>query len=91
MKTEENWIFTELYLNYLASFEKKCKEELKHYNGNHFTFHLANYDELLGFDEMLEYLKENKVPNKQFYYDTVHRFEKVDEMLENIKSELISM
>jgi hypothetical protein len=53
--------------------------------------HLANYDELLGFDEMLEYLKENQVPNKQFYYDTVHRFEKVDEMLENIKSELISM
>jgi predicted esterase YcpF (UPF0227 family) len=91
LKTEENWIFTEAYLNYLASFEKKCKEELKHYNGNHFTFHLANYDELLGFDEMLEYLKENKVPNKQFYYDTVHRFEKVDEMLENIKSELISM
>ena len=80
-----------MYLNYLASFEKKCKEELKHYNGNHLTFHLANYDELLGFDEMLEYLKENKVPNKQFYYDTVHRFEKVDEMLENIKSELISM
>ena len=91
LKTEENWIFTEAYLNYLASFEKKCKEELKHYNGNHFTFHLANHDELLGFDEMFEYLKENKVPNKQFYYDTVHRFEKVDEMLENIKSELISM
>ena len=91
LKTEENWIFTESYLNYLASFEKKCKEELKHYKGNHLTFHLANYDELLGFDEMLEYLKENKVPNKQFYYDTVHRFEKVDEMLENIKSELISM
>ncbi len=91
LKTEENWIFTEAYLNYLASFEKKCKEELKHYKGNHFTLHLANYDELLGFDEMLEYLKENKVPNKQFYYDTVHRFEKVDEMLENIKSELISM
>ena len=87
-KTEEKWIFTEAYLNYLSSFEKKCKEELKHYKGNHFTFHLANYDELLGFDEMLAYLKDNKVPNKQFYYDTVHRFEAVDEMLENIKSEL---
>lgn len=90
-KTEEKWIFTEVYLNYLASFEKKCKEELKQYNGNHFTLHLANSDELLSFNEMLEYLEEDKVPNKQFYYDTDHRFGTVVEMLENIKSELISM
>jgi uncharacterized protein len=88
-KTEENWNFTEAYLNYLDSFEKKCKEELKNYKGTHFTFHLANSDELLSFEEMLEYLKENKIPNKQFYYDTDHRFGTVVEMLENIKSELV--
>ena len=90
-KTEEKWIFTEAYLNYLASFEKKCKEELKQYKGNHFTLHLANSDELLNFNEMLEYLKEDKVPNKQFYYDTDHRFGTVVEMLENIKEELMSI
>jgi hypothetical protein len=88
-KTEENWNFTEAYLNYLGSFEKKCKEELKNYKGTYFTFHLANSDELLSFEEMLEYLKENKIPNKQFYYDTDHRFGTVVEMLENIKSELV--
>ena len=91
LKTKESWTFTEAHLNYLAHFEKECKVELKHYNGNHYTIHLANFDEVLTFDDMLSYLKENKVPNKQFYYDTVHRIEKVDEMLENIKSELISM
>jgi hypothetical protein len=88
-KTEENWNFTGAFLNYLSSFEKKCKEELKNYNGNHFTLHLANSDELLSFEEMLEYLKVNNIPNKQFYYDTDHRFETVIEMLENIKSEFV--
>ena len=88
LKTSEKWIFTDAYLNYLANFEKKCKDELKRYKGNYYTLHLANSDELLSFTEMLDYLEENKVPNKQFYYNTDHRFGTVDEMLVNIKSEL---
>lgn len=89
LKTKENWIFTDAYLSYLAHFEKACKVELKHYKGNLFTLHLANSDELLSFDELLEYLKINNVYNKQYYYKTDHRFGTVLELLENIKKELI--
>lgn len=89
LKTKENWKFTETYLNYLAHFEKACKVELKHYKGNNYTLHLANADELLTFDTMLEYLDENKVPHEVFYYNTNHRFETVKELLENSKNDLI--
>lgn len=51
--------------------------------------HLAEADELLSFEEMLDYMKENNVPNKCYYYNTNHRFETVNEFLENIKHELI--
>lgn len=90
LKTNESWTFTEAHLNYLAHFEKECKVELKHYNGNHYTMHIANFDEVLTFDDMFDYLKENNVPNKPYYYNTNHRFEVVNDLLENIKNELIS-
>lgn len=90
LKTNENWTFTEAHLNYLAHFEKACKVELKHYKGNHYTLHLANADELLSFDDMFSYLKDNNVPNKLYNYNTNHRFESVIELLENIKQELIA-
>jgi predicted esterase YcpF (UPF0227 family) len=89
LKTNENWLFTEAYLNYLSHFEKACKAELKHYNGYHYTLHLANADELLSFDDMLVYLKENNVPNNPYYYNTNHRFETIKELLENINHQLI--
>lgn len=89
LKTKDNWIFTDAHLNYLAHFEKACKVELKHYNGNHYTIHIANFDEVLTFDNMYDYLKDNNVPNKPYYYNTNHRFEVVNELLNNIKSELI--
>jgi predicted esterase YcpF (UPF0227 family) len=89
LKTAENWFFTQTYLNYLSNFEKKCKEELKNYEGNYYTLHLANSDELLSFDDLASYMKENKVKNKLYYYDTDHRFGTVVELLENIKNELI--
>ena len=90
LKTSENWLFTEAYLNYLAHFEKACKVELNHYKGSHYALHLANADEQLSFEEMLYYMKENNVPIKTYYYNTNHRFETVNELLENIKHELIS-
>lgn len=90
LKTKENWIFTDAYLSYLAHFEKASKVELKHYTDNYFSLHLANADELLSFDDMLIYLNENNVPNKLYYYNTNHRFETVNELLENIKNDLIS-
>lgn len=89
LKTNESWTFTEAHLNYLAHFEKECKVEFKHYNGNYYTLHLANFDEVLTFDDILSYLKENNVPNKLYHYNTTHRFETVNELLENIKHELI--
>ena len=51
--------------------------------------YIANFDEVLEFSEMFDYIEINKVPNKLFYYDTDHQFGKVVEILENIKSELI--
>jgi predicted esterase YcpF (UPF0227 family) len=89
LKTKENWIFTDAYLSYFTHFEKACKVELKHYTYNHFSLHLANADELLSFDDMLRYLNENNVPIKLYYYNTNHRFETVNELLENIKNDLI--
>ena len=84
LKTNENWTFTEAHLNYLSHFENACKLELKHYKGSHYTLHLAKEDELLNFDEMLNYLQELNVSNKLYYYNTNHRFETVQEMLDNI-------
>jgi uncharacterized protein len=89
LKTNENWKFTDTHLSYLAHLEKATKIELKHYDGNNYSLHLANNDELLSFDDLLRYLKENNVPNKRYHYNTNHRFETVIELLENIKNELI--
>ena len=89
LKTNENWIFTDAHLNYLAHFEKECLENLKQYSGAHYTLHIANFDEVLTFDTMFDYLKENNVPNKPYYYNTNHRFEVVNDLLDNIKLELI--
>ena len=88
LKTNENWLFTETHLNYLAHFEKDCLDNLKTYSGNHYTLHIANFDEVLTFDAMFAYLKENNVPNKVYYYDTNHRFETVHELLDIITDEL---
>ena len=87
-KTGINWEFSESFLSDLAQFEKEAKSRLKNYNGTHYTLHLANSDECLDFSDLLAYLNENKVPNKTFYYDTNHRFEKVIEMLDNCKADL---
>jgi hypothetical protein len=38
---------------------------------------------------MISYINDNKVPNKLNFYDTNHRFETINELLENIKHELI--
>lgn len=90
LKTGEKWLFTEAYLNYLASFEQKVKAELKYYKGAHYTLHLAEQDELLSFTDMLAYVNENEVPHGLYYYNTDHRFGSVEELLENIEGELIS-
>ena len=81
LKTNEKWDFTDASLNYIANFEQKCKEQLKHYKGNYYTLYIANFDEVLEFSEMLDYIETNEVPNKLFYYDTDHQFGKVVEML----------
>jgi predicted esterase YcpF (UPF0227 family) len=87
-KTGLDWEFTESYLNDLTEFEKEAKSKLKIYEGNHYSLHLASSDEFLDFSELLAYHDEFKVPNKTFYYETNHRFEKVIEMLDNYKAEL---
>jgi predicted esterase YcpF (UPF0227 family) len=89
LKTGERWLFTEAYLNYLANFEHKLKDELKQYRGANYSIHLGEQDELLSFTEMVEYLNENKVPFQQYNYPTDHRFGTVEELLENIKGEFI--
>ena len=89
LKTGENWTFTEAHLNYLAHFEKTCKVELKFYKGQYYSIHLGKLDEVLSFENMLQYLKDNDVPNKLYDYNTNHRFETVSELLENIKLEII--
>jgi uncharacterized protein YwgA len=43
----------------------------------------------LSNDDMISYINDNKVPNKLYFYDTNHRFETINELLKNIKHELI--
>lgn len=88
-KTGAEWKFSNVFLNYLSKFETDCKREIKSYNGSYYTLHLSNSDELLDFTEMKTDFAESNIPHKIFYYDTNHRFEKVEEMLDNIKEELI--
>ena len=87
-KTGLEWQFGASSLHDSAQFEKEVKSKLKDYKGANYTLHLANSDECLDFSELLTYLDANKVPNKTFYYDTNHRFEKVLEMLDNCKADL---
>jgi len=88
-KTSSEWFIDEKYLNRLHSLQNEIVEKLKNYKGNNYTVHLAKKDELLNFDKMLSYLDENSVVNKKFEYDTNHRFEKIEELLNNIKEQLV--
>jgi len=73
-KTKEKWVFTLGYLAQLKVFEDFITTHLKRYQGDNYYIHLANSDELLKFDRMLDYLKGYEVPYHLYHYDTDHRF-----------------
>jgi len=84
-KTKEKWVFTNDYLAQLQIFEDFVTTHLKEYRGNNYFIHLANSDELLKFDNMLEYLKGHQVPHQLYHYDTDHRFGEIGKVLQLVK------
>lgn len=88
-KTGIEWSIDEEYLNGIQHLQIEVEEKLKEYKGADYTLHLAKNDELLYFDKILDYLNKNRVTHNIFEYDTNHRFEKMEELLVNIKSKLI--
>jgi predicted esterase YcpF (UPF0227 family) len=87
-KTKEKWVFTTEYLSQLIDFESFMSSNLKKYSGKNYFIHLANSDELLVFDEMLDYLKEHQVPQQLYHYDTDHRFGEIRKVLYIVKNTL---
>ena len=83
-KTNEKWTFTAEYLEQLEALESFVLEDLKHYRGANYSLHLANSDELLTFERMLDYLKNHQVPHQLYHYDTDHRFGEIRKVMGNI-------
>ena len=88
-KTGIEWSIDDKYLNGIQHLQIEVEEKLKEYKGEDYTLHLAKNDELLHFDEILDYLNKNGVTPNIFEYDTNHRFEKMEELLDNIQYKLI--
>ena len=88
-KTGIEWSIDEKYLNGIQHLQIEVEEKLKEYKGEDYTLHLAKNDELLHFDKILDYINTNGVTHNIFEYDTNHRFEKMEELLDNIQSKLI--
>lgn len=82
-KTNEKWVFQREYIDQLIELENFVLAGLKNYVGKNYCLHLAKNDELLDFGGLLRYLNENQVAHEVFYYDTNHRFEKMEDMLKN--------
>jgi len=80
-KTKEKWVFTPEYFSQLIEIESYIYSDLKKHIGKNYFIHLANSDELLVFDEMLDYLNEHQVPHQLYTYDTDHRFGEIREVL----------
>jgi len=83
-KTNEKWVFTSDYLAQLEEFEAFIAAHLKQYQGSNYSIHLANSDELLVFDEMLDYLKEHQVPHQLYHYNTDHRFGEIRNVMKRL-------
>ena len=83
-KSKEKWFFKESYIEQLSGFENFISENLKKYRGKNYTIHLAESDELLSFEDFISYIEKYQVPNKFYNYNSNHRFEKMEELLENI-------
>jgi predicted esterase YcpF (UPF0227 family) len=81
-KTKEKWVFISDYLAQLEVFETFIATHLKQYQGDNYSVHLANSDELLHFDNMLAYLNEHQVPHQLYHYETDHRFGEIKKVLE---------
>jgi predicted esterase YcpF (UPF0227 family) len=80
-KTGEKWIFTSEYMDQLEEFEHFVLTNLKDYKGNRYAIHLATEDELLNFDELRAYMKENEVNPDLYFYETDHRFGNIKEVM----------
>lgn len=80
-KTNEKWVFKETYIDQLIDFECHVKDNLKNYKGKNYSLHLAKNDELLDFSQLFDYLNQYQVPYELYYYDTNHRFERMEDVL----------
>lgn len=75
--------FSSTYISQLEKIEKQILENLKVYHGNEYYIHIGTEDELLEFDTFFNFLNHNQVAYEKYEYPTNHRFEMMEEMLEN--------
>tara|TARA_Y100000385_G_scaffold100256_1_gene103618 strand:+ start:7937 stop:8566 length:630 start_codon:yes stop_codon:yes gene_type:complete len=83
LKTNDEWIFKKSYLNQLHKYETYIKSNLNTSSHNYFL-HLSKNDEILKFDKILNFLKKNKMNFKKIEYDTDHRFDRMNLMMNHI-------
>ena len=82
-KTGEESFFSSTYISQLEKIEKQILENLKVYHGNEYYIHIGTEDELLEFESFFKFLNYNQLAYKKYEYPTNHRFEMMEEMLEN--------
>lgn len=82
-KTGEVSFFSSNYISELAKIEKQIQDNLKGYLGNEYYIHIGTEDELLEFDSFFKFLNYNQLAYKKYEYQINHRFEMMEEMLEN--------
>lgn len=82
-KTGEVSFFHSTYISELVKIEKQIQDNLKGYLGNEYFIHIGTQDELLEFDSFFKFLNYYQLAFKKYEYPTNHRFEMMEEMLEN--------
>ena len=75
--------FSSNYISQLEKIKKHIQENLKVYHGNEYYIHIGTEDELLEFESFFNFLNHNQVAYEKYEYPTKHRFEMMEEMLEN--------
>jgi uncharacterized protein len=84
-KTAEEWVFTTSMHRELENLQEELHHKFRNLSDNQISVHLADQDELLDFTEMKNYFTLHKRAVPHYVYSTNHRFECMDELMDNCK------
>lgn len=83
-KTKEKWEFKEDYQLQLADIEFFIDENLDNNLENKYFVHLSKSDEILKFEEMIDFFKRKNIVFTKREYDSDHRFGNIRDVLDLI-------